>query len=502
MRYLLILGSGFVLFAFAASSFARAEVGSRDEAIAMVKRVQAKFEKDGADATFKAVTTKAKVFHDRDLYPFVYDMTGLSVAHGSKAELVGKNLLDFKDQNGKFLIREMIDITKTTGSGWVDYRWTNPTTKKVEDKSAYVEKMGEYLVGVGVYRLDQGNQNTIAIISGSPNSDDTYLQVAYDLAAVLNNGDELRILPVVGIGGSQNIRDVLTLKGIDIGLTQTSVLNNYRSSNLTLGASEDKNKLVYIAKLFNQEVHLIARSNITKIEQLQGAKVSFDQIGSGTNFAMRDIFRRLGIKVEEVNLTAAESVEKLKDGSIAATALVAGKPSRFVSGIQAAAGFHLLSVPFEGEVAANYFPVTLTSADYPGLIPEGEKVTTVADGVVLIAYNWPRNNDRYRRVKKFVEAFFPRIAEFQKPPRHAKWSEANIAAKLTGWERFEPAEAWLTADKVKAPSDLRESFEEFLVSRQNSGQKRFGATDSNADAEQLFQSFLKWRQGKPEATTR
>ena len=77
------------------------EFGTREVAIAMVKRVQEKFRRDGAGATFKAITAQARVFHDRDLYPFVYDMNGVVVAHGAKADLVGKNLIDFKDQDGR-----------------------------------------------------------------------------------------------------------------------------------------------------------------------------------------------------------------------------------------------------------------------------------------------------------------------------------------------------------------------------------------------------------------
>ena len=130
-----------------------AEFGSKDEAVAMVKRVQAEFKKDGPKATFKAVSDKAvKDYHDGDLYPFVYDMSGICVAHGARAALIGKNLIDLKDQDGKFLIREMVAIANGPGSGWIDYKWPNPLTNKIEDKSSYVEKMGDYFVGVGVYR--------------------------------------------------------------------------------------------------------------------------------------------------------------------------------------------------------------------------------------------------------------------------------------------------------------------------------------------------------------
>lgn len=141
------------LLAIATPALATSEFGSKDEAVAMVKRVQEEFKKAGADATFKDVSDKsAKAFHDRDLYPFIYDMTGKCVAHGARPALIGKNLIDLKDQDGKFLIREMITISKGPGSGWVDYKWPNPLNNKIEDKSSYIEKMGDYFVGVGVYK--------------------------------------------------------------------------------------------------------------------------------------------------------------------------------------------------------------------------------------------------------------------------------------------------------------------------------------------------------------
>ena len=136
------------------ASPARAEeFGSKDEAVAMVKRVQAEFKKAGPDATFKQVSDKSvPAFHDRDLYPFIYDMSGVCVAHGARTALIGKNLIDLKDQDGKFLIREMVTMANGPGSGWIDYKWPNPLTNKIEDKSSYVEKMGDYFVGVGVYK--------------------------------------------------------------------------------------------------------------------------------------------------------------------------------------------------------------------------------------------------------------------------------------------------------------------------------------------------------------
>jgi cytochrome c len=129
------------------------EYGNKDEAMAMVERVKEMFVRDGADTTFQAVSDKSVAnFHDRDLYPFIYDLRGNCVAHGARPALIGKNLLDLKDQDGKYLIREMIDTANGPGSGWVNYKWPNPINNKIEDKTSYIAKMGDYFVGVGVYR--------------------------------------------------------------------------------------------------------------------------------------------------------------------------------------------------------------------------------------------------------------------------------------------------------------------------------------------------------------
>lgn len=129
------------------------EFGTKTEAVAMVKRVHAKFKSEGPQATFKAVMDNANgEFRDRDLYPFIYSMDGVIVATGSnRTALVGKSLISIKDQDGKYLVREMLEMARREGSGWIDYKWPNPATNKIEDKSTYIELMGNYVVGVGIW---------------------------------------------------------------------------------------------------------------------------------------------------------------------------------------------------------------------------------------------------------------------------------------------------------------------------------------------------------------
>jgi uncharacterized protein len=474
-----------------------AEFGSRDEAIAMVRKVQEKFRKDGPEATFRAINNK--VWVDRDLFPWAYRLDdGTNMANALFPAVRGKPLFDLKDQDGKFIVQEWIRIATTPPyHGWSNYRWPNPITNTVDDKSSWIERMGDYLVGVGIHRYEQPNENTIGVISGSPNSDDTYLQMAYDLAEVLNDDDNLRILPIAGIGGPRNIRDVRYLRGVDIGLTQTNILNSFRRSNERMGQADDK--IVYIAKLFNEEVHLVARPDITSIEQLKGLKVNLDAKGSGTSYSMRDLFKSFGIDVEEVSMSQFEALEKVRSGEIAATALIAGKPVRSMSKLLRGDRLHFVPVPYPTQLIGDYMPATLTHDDYPELIPAGEPVDTVAVGAVLIAYNWPKTNaDRYRRVQRFVEAFFPKIAEFQKPPRHPKWREVNLAATLPGWTRFEVAQAWLDSQRIEAQ---RINPGTNGAPAATSGPRQARAAGGAGEATQtpdpaLYQEFLRWRQSQ------
>ena len=138
-----------------APALARADAahGSADEAKAMVERAVAMIKSQGADKAFAAINDPAsKDFHDRDLYVFVRSMDGNTVAHGANKGMIGHTSLDLKDADGKLYNKEMIDLATSTGSGWVDYRWVNPVDKKIEQKSSFIEKVGDYVVGAGFYK--------------------------------------------------------------------------------------------------------------------------------------------------------------------------------------------------------------------------------------------------------------------------------------------------------------------------------------------------------------
>lgn len=319
------------------------------------------------------------------------------------------------------------------------------------------------------------NANTLSIIAGSP--EDTYLDITHDLAVVLND-ENLRILPIVGQGGAQNIRDVLYLKGVDIGITSAQMLRYFASTGELSRALDQQ--LTYITRLYPEEMHVVAGRNIKSIQDLNGKKVNFSESGSSTQISARDVFGLLSITVDEVNMNQADAITAIEAGQIAATVVFSGKPASVISRIAASDNLHLLEVPYTTALENIYSKGELEQSLYPNLIDAGGKLQTVAVDSVMITINWQPATERYRRVARFVEALFSRFPEFQKPPRHPKWKEVDLSKDLPGWDRFPVAQYWLQQDK----------FAEFVAKRQ------VGDASASVDKQRLFKEFLEWSQSE------
>ena len=252
---------------------------------------------------------------------------------------------------------------------------------------------------------ERANASTVTVISGTVSG--TFIQIANDMSFVLDEGDRLRILPVIGKGAEQNLYDVLLLRGIDIGIVRSDGLEALRQDKRLPGADKD---VAYIARLFTDEAHLIAGPDITDIRQLADKRVNFDLQGSGANYTGRLIFERLGIPVEATNYDQPTSYEMLKRGELAATFQMSGKPIPAVANLPADSNFHLVSVPYESRIADLYLPARFSREDYPSLVGADNGVETVAVSSILAVYNWPEKTDRYAKVARFVDAFFSKLA--------------------------------------------------------------------------------------------
>lgn len=128
------------------------EFGTKEEAEALVKKAISMIKAEGKEKAFAEINNPKGKFVDRDLYIFVYDMNGKCVAHGFNPKMIGKDLLEMKDADGRYFVKERIEIAKTKGKGWQDYKFTNPLSKKIELKTAYIERVDDLIVGCGVYK--------------------------------------------------------------------------------------------------------------------------------------------------------------------------------------------------------------------------------------------------------------------------------------------------------------------------------------------------------------
>jgi TRAP-type uncharacterized transport system substrate-binding protein len=279
---------------------------------------------------------------------------------------------------------------------------------------------------------------------------------------------------------------VLHLRGIDLCITQSNIMT-YLKKTGELGPNIDT-RIAYIAKLYNEEMHVLAGPGIKSLQDLAGKRVNFSDAGSGTQFSTRLIFELLGIKVQEVNVDQSEGFERVKSGDIAATILIAGKPTGSFGKFKLEPGMTLLPVPYVEALEEDYFPAKMTSEDYPNLIPKGGSVDTIAVGAVLAAFNWPQNTDRYRRVALFVDAFFSKFPEFQKPARHSKWREANLASTLRGWKRFPAAEEWLAKNPERQAAAEPIQVDAALARAQAA---RVAPNDP-VEQNRLFNQFMEW----------
>ncbi len=283
----------------------------------------------------------------------------------------------------------------------------------------------------------QLNANTVTVMTGSFGS--TYAQIGADLASVLDNGVNLRVLPVLGRGSVQAVADILLLKGVDAGIVRKDTLAYLERKDF---ANNIRNQFVYVTKMFNEEMHVLAPRAIRSMKDLDGKTVVVDLPDAGTFVTSINVFERLGIKPHLLYIEPRLALEQLSKGEIDAIVAVEGKPVQWLSQVRDP-NLHLVPVEYEKTLQEEYLPSQLSSADYPNLVSDATPVDTIAAEAVLASYNWPPTSDRYRRLSLLVDSLFTRVAQLQRPPFHPKWKEVALKAPVADWTRFQAAQEWI-----------------------------------------------------------
>jgi len=345
-------------------------------------------------------------------------------------------------------------------------------TESADLKMAQVTSRRAPTAAAAGEQLKASNVNnwTIGIAGGF--FEGTFIRFAVELGKGLDDGENLRVLPIVTYGGNENVNDLLYLKGVDVAITYTDTLDLYKKSGRVRDIEQ---RINYISQLLLGELYIYARPEIESIKDLDGKTVSLGTKGGSATTSGPIVFERLGIHPHIVYVNNTVALEKMKSGEIAAIVSTGGKPNSLFIKLQPEPGFHFVPIEFSPKFADYYLPCPLSHGDYPQLIAEGKTVDTLCMSAVLAVYNFPKGSDQARRLDRFIQYYFERFDRLLQPSFHPKWKEVNLSANVPGWNRY-----WLAAEKLAAIQKAKIAPTEVQANR--------GPID-----EGLYQEFLRWR---------
>jgi len=296
------------------------------------------------------------------------------------------------------------------------------------------------------------------------------IRLAAEIARVVDDGDNLHVLPIVTRGPAENVEDLLYLKGVDVAIINTDALDQFKQL-----VPDIQRRITYILNLFPSELHIFVRPEIKSLDDLKGKKVNFNTAGTTAAYSGPIIFDNLKIDVEKTFIPHQVALEQMRTGQdgMEAVVFVTTKPIDAFLHKHWEPGFKFL--PVELNDLGLYLPSSLTSNDYPDLIPAGQEVHTIAIPTILAAYNWQVGSERYKRVARLTDYLFDRLGKLHEPGFHPAWKDVNANARVPGLNRFPAAQEWL--DKAHVATGPAQS-----------------VVQGNAsDQEKLYQQFLEWR---------
>jgi TRAP-type uncharacterized transport system substrate-binding protein len=293
--------------------------------------------------------------------------------------------------------------------------------RRLPSFEAQQEKVNAWTVGLAA-----------GLIEGAP------LRLAAEMARVVDDGFNMLVLPIVTRGPTENLNSLLYLRGVDLAIINSDVLEEYKTE-----LPEISRHVSYLLNLFPSELHILVSPEIQNLQDLVGKKVNFNTRGTAAAYSGPLIFSRLGIDVDKIFIPHQVALQQLREGQIAAVVFITSKPvDAFLRG-QWEPGFKFLPVNYDSKFEDYYLPAFLEAAEYPALIKPGERISTIAVPTVLVAYNWPTNSSRYKPVARFTNYLFDKVDKLQAPGFDPKWRTINLGATVPGLTRFPAAQEWL-----------------------------------------------------------
>ena len=340
-------------------------------------------------------------------------------------------------------------------------------------------------------RVERANAGTITIIASSLEA--PYINYAQDLADVLDDGNDLRILPIVGKGPVQTLTDLIYLKGVDAGIVPADVLAYVEDNALFEGASE---KLAYLAKFGSSQVHVVASQGITTLAQLEGKRINIGRATDDRFVTANVILNDAGINYTADDSDPATALAMLKAGKLDAVFLVEPSPSPYLA---ASHGIERRAGAADREAQERFIPLPFSPrASIRNCWRSRDPRKRVSVSSVLAVFKWRKGTERYDTLVRFAQALYSQIDLLRMPSRHAAWAEVNLAASVPGWQRYIAAEEWL-AGKLPKPKTTEEEpvaseadFKAFLAESGLPPNTPEGGEDA------LFERFVKWQQARGE----
>ncbi len=288
------------------------------------------------------------------------------------------------------------------------------------------EKVNAWTVGLAAGRIE-----------GAP------LRLASEMARVVEDGQNMVVLPIVTPGPTENLNALLYLRGVDLAIINTDALDEYR-----VRFPDIRKHVAYLVHLFPSELHVFVRPEIQSLQDLAGKKVNFNTLGTAAAYSGPLIFSRLGVDVEKTFIPHQVALQQMRSGDMSAVVFITSKPvDAFLKG-QWGPGFRFLPVAYDSKFEDYYLPASLDSADYPRLVKE--RIPTLAVPTVLVSYNWPAGTNRSQRVARFTNNLFSRIDRLQVSGFDPQWKTINIGATVPGLTRYPAAQEWIDRQARRA----------------------------------------------------
>lgn len=338
----------------------------------------------------------------------------------------------------------------------------------------------------GAVGIAQAANATVGLIAGEAGSTDA--RIAADIAQTLADADRLRVLPIQGSGSVQNLADLIFLKGVDVAIVHADAL----ARTAEQGAIPREGSIQYITKLFQEEIHILARKDIGSVNDLAGQPVGVGKSGSGTELTADAVFEALHIDIVPQREPETLAIDRLRHGQIAAMVVVGGKPVPLLQTLPPGTGLHFLPIPLNAALVNTYVPTALDARDYPELIAADHPVDTVAVAAVLVTLATPPDSLRAKRVNRFTDTLFDRFDELRQAGHHPKWADVTLSARFPGWTRYPEARTLLQREAQGREDKLRTAFDAYLS---QTGQSVANLTADRRHA--LFENFMQWRERQP-----